>query len=707
MTVDYVRMGFRSNFTEGALFTYPGGYTDVRDPVTGIRVAPSLITDVKTKADFDNILNNSPAVAIMNYDVIDGVAKIVFADGMITPDEALDKLGAKVIPAFRIQDNADADSLAAFLKGRNQRDVFAVSSTLSVLNRAYSNWCYIRGVADYSRCTSFDAETLRYDALANGARVLILPESTSRDVITQIQDSYSCVWLTVGEGKTASVAATNKGPYGLITPDRALTEYCYRTYYASNTLVRRTNVIGHRGNPSLAPENTILSTQTAYNNGANMVETDIYLTLDKVLYVMHDEKIDRTTNGTGNILEMTSAQVSKYKVDYFAGVTPQAIPTLEDQFKLIKANPEQKLVIEMKHPADASLANALADLIRKYDILDQVVVISFIQNNLVYLKQQLPGAPVGWLNWLKLDESDPVHAVYEALENIQPYNSVCNPGYSGWGSGMISELAHRGVTLWPWTVNNQAQFDKLMIDGVAGLTTDYSQWSKDFIESIHWNSASRVISCTYRGILTDVTNSVEVVVIEDTLGISCNAGNITVPQKKEGGKASFYYRLKSVTPTGLTYYTVTEVRTIEVASAYTFELKDTSPLCLEGSYLTELTDQYTVADLKNQFKHPVEVRGVDGAVLPDSAKVRTAAVVYLAADSTKCATLVLKGDVNGDSFIDTTDYLLIKNSFLGNETLTGVNYLAADCDGDGLITATDYLRIKAYFLDSFSLYEGD
>jgi glycerophosphoryl diester phosphodiesterase len=704
MTVDYVRMSFTSNYSSRELYTIPGGYVDVRDPSTGISVAPSLITDIKSREEFDNILTDCPAVAIMNYDVVDGVAKILFNDGAITPDEALNKLGSKIIPAFRIGDNADADSLAAFLQGRGLRDAYAVSDNLSVLKRAYSKWKYIRGVADYSSFTSFDAEAMRYAALANGARVMILPESAPKAVITQMQDSYACVWLTISEGKTASVAATNKGPYGLITPDRAVTEYCYRTYYGDNTLIRRTNVIGHRGNPSVAPENTILGTVTAYGNGATMVENDIYLTADNVVVVMHDKTIDRTTNGSGSIQNMTSAQLGQYKVDYFSGVSPQAIPTLEDYFKTIKGNARQKVVIEMKHPADASLADAMTALIQKYDIMDQVVVISFIQQNLVNTSNNLPGLPIGWLNRLDLDETNPVYSTYEVLENIQDYNSVYNPEYKGWGEAIIKELAYRGVTLWPWTVNNQAQFDKLMMEGIAGITTDYSQWSKDYIDSIHWNSAGRVISSTYQSILTDITNSCEVVIVEDTLGITCSAGNITVPETTTGGKASFYYRYKRQTPTGQTYYTVTEIRTIEVASPVSFELIDGSSLSLSDAYLTNVTNSHTVAALKAEFKHPVYVVDSDGVMLDDEAVVTTGSTVFLEGNTSQNAVVIIKGDVNGDGAVDTTDCLQIKSHFLNRTQLQSVYLIAADCDGDGAITSTDYLRIKAHFLGTFDLY---
>jgi glycerophosphoryl diester phosphodiesterase len=704
MTVDEVKLSFTQNENAMSIYAIPGGYVDVREPVTSITAAPALVTQVRTRADFDNILVDCPAVAIFEYDVSDGIEKIVFSDGAVTPDQVMDKLGSKIIPAFRIDTDLEADRLASFLKGRNQQDAYAVSTTLSVLKRAYGNWKYIRGVADFSAVGAIDAEKLRYDAMANTARVVIMPEHTTRAQVTYIQDSFSCVWLCVSPGKTASVAGTNKGPYGLVTPDRSLTESCYRDFYGTSTLIRRTNIIGHRGNLSLAPENTVYGTNLAYSNGANGVETDIYLSTDHVVIVMHDETLDRTTNGTGKVVELSSAQIKKYLVDYYSGVSPQPIPTLEDYFKAIKGKTDRKLVIEMKHPANADLSNALAALLQAYDISDQVVCISFLHSNLNHIRNVLPGAPAGLLSWLELDENNPVYSTYAAIENIQGVNSVCNPGYSGWGDRVIRQLLYRGVTLWPWTVNKENQFDALMMDGVAGITTDYPQWAKNYIESIHWNSASRVISSTYNDVLTDVTNSCEVVVIEDTLGITCSAGNIIVPENPLGGKATFYYRYRSVSPAGVPYYTVTEIRTIEVQSSYRFELKENSALALNDGYLLKLTGGYTVRQLKDQFVDPVEIINGQGTVLSDGDIVSTGCQVYLQSDPSKRAIVVLRGDVNGDGAVNRDDNLLIRAYFYGQFDPQGVWFMAADCDGDGEITITDYLRQRAHYLTGFDLY---
>ncbi len=704
MTIDYVRAFFTENYTGSSMYALSGGYVDVREPSTGISVAPALITEITTQEEFDNILTGCPAVAIMSYEIEDGISYVKFLDGAVTANKALDKLTSKVIPAFRVNDTQEVDALVTLLKGRNLRDVYVVSSDLYLLKRAYEGWKYVRGVADYSQLTSYDPENLRYDAWANKARVLMLPESASRDAVTLIQDRYACVWLTVSEGKTASVAATNKGPYGLVTPDRAVTEACYKTYYGSNTLVRSTNIIGHRGALTLAPENTILGTQTAFNNGADIVENDIYLTADGQVVVMHDETLDRTTNGTGKVVEKTLAQIRKYSVDYYSGVAAQPIPTLEEYFSLIKGKPQQRLVIEMKHPYDSRLANAMVALIKKYDILDQVLVMSFLRDNVAYTTAAIPGAPVGLLNGIVLDENNPLYAVYEVMDNVQPYHSVFNPSYSGWGSTVIKELAARGVTLWPWTLNDRSQFDKLFIAGVAGITTDYCQWSKSYIESLHWNSNSRVISSTYNEVLTDVTNKCEVVVVEDTLGLTCSAGNITVPKPAEGGKATLYYRYKHTTGSGQSYYTVTEIRTIVIPTSHTFTLKSGSELSLSGSTLSKMTDQYLVANLKNQFQYPVEVLSTDGTLLADSARVGNGCVVRLKADPQQKATVLLMGDVNGDGIVNANDYVWIKNYVMYDLDLASYQKKAADCDQSGVIDLTDYMIIRYHTLRLANLF---
>lgn len=702
LVIDWVRVCFKDNMSHTDLYNVPGGYVDVREPATGLTTAPSMITNVKIKAELNKILTNSPAVAIMNFDVVEGVPMVSLNDGMITADEALQKLGSKVIPAFRITTNAQAESLAIFLRGRSLRDAYAVSSNLAVLKHATDNWQYIRGVADYSAATNPDLESIRAEALGKGVKVLILPEDTSGAEITQLQAQLSAVWLTVSAGKTATVTAINKGVYGIITPDRAVTESCYTSYYTGNTQIRTPVVVGQKGNPSAAPENTVMGAQLAFSNGANGVEVDVYRTSDNFPIVMHDETLDRTTNGIGKVTEKTKNQIRQFKVDYYTGVAAQTIPTLEEYFTLVKDQTSQKLFIDLKAD-DAELVRQVVALIRKYGMADRVVILSDHPSNLSRVHAQAPGVALSVITSGALKDTDTLYAPSYVNDYSQPYHCVVSSDYSGWDAPEVRAISHRGVSLWPRDVNTQSEFEKLWTAGAAGIYTESPQWAADRVQNLTWNAEGKVIATTYKGTVKDVTSSAEIVVVEDSLGVTCNGGTITVPNSSSG-MVSFYYRYPCKTISGETFYVASEVRTIEKYGAGMLQLVEDSKLALRSGQLVNVTDRDTVAAVKAQFKYPVVILNKNGGTMADTALVATGATVCLASNHDVGAVIVMRGDVNGDGMVNTTDYLRIKSYFLKTTHLTGAYASAADCDGDGKITTSDYLRVKSYFMEKLDLF---
>ena len=703
MLIDWVKVYFKENNTALDFYNVAGGYVDVRDPSTGLVNAPSMVTDVKTKAELNKILTNSPAVAIMNFDAEEGVPMVVFSDGKITAQEALKKLGSKVIPAFRITTKAQAENLAIFLRGNSIRDAYAVSTDPEVLKHAFNHWKYIRGVLDCSAEEQPDLEALRVEALTGRSKVLILPETVAGGEVTELQDLFSTVWMTVSEGKTATAVAINKGVYGIITPNRAVTEGCITECYTATTQIRTPVVVGQMGNPSKAPENTIIGAQSAFNYGANGVEMDIYRTSDNVAIVMHDETLDRTTNGTGKVTGMTMAQIQQYKVDYYSGVAAQAIPTLEEYFTLVKGHPEQKLFVDLK-TADTELVKLVIALIKKYDMMQQVVIISAHQYDLDRVYEQLPGVANCWTTDIYLDKLDTLGSTEAVLEYAQTFNCVYSPDYNGWGKAIAQEVAHRGVSLWPRNVNTQSAFDLAWISGVEGIYTESPQWAADYIESLTWNTSDKVIATTYDGDAKDVTGSAEIVIVEDTLGVTTKNGTITIPNNVNGGMVSFYYRYKVKTTSGTSYYVASEVRTMEVEGTALLQLNKDSKLALKNGQLVNVTDKDTVAAVKAQFKYPVVILNKNGGTMADTAIVPTGATVCLVEDGSESAVVVMRGDVNGDGMVNTTDYVRIKSYFLKKVQLTGAYESAADCDGDNKITTADYLRVKSYLLKKLDLF---
>jgi hypothetical protein len=316
----------------------------------------------------------------------------------------------------------------------------------------------------------------------------------------------------------------------------------------------------------------------------------------------------------------------------------------------------------------------------------------------------MPGVANCWTTNIFLDPLDPLNSTCSVLEYAQTFNCVYSPDYSGWDKEIPQEVTHRGVSLWPRNVNTQASFDRAWISGVEGIYTESPQWAADYIETLTWNTGGKVIATTYDGDTKDVTASSEIVIVEDSLGCTVKNGTITVPSNVNGGMVSFFYRYKVKTASGTSFYVAPEVRTIEVEGTALLQLNKDSKLVLKSGQLLNVTDKDTVAAVKAQFKYPVEILNKNGGAMADTAIVATGATVCLAEDHNESAVIVMRGDVNGDGMINTTDYVRIKSYFLKKAQLTGAYGSAADCDGDGKITTADYLRVKSYLLKKLDLF---
>ena len=129
-------------------------------------------------------------------------------------------------------------------------------------------------------------------------------------------------------------------------------------------------VCAHRGQHENAPENSLESVQLAIDQNIRMVELDVRQTKDGILVLMHDDTIDRTTNGTGNIEDMTFQELQQFYLYKDNGtLTTQRIPSLADVFKLARGHLYIDLDIHNKAPHQKVL-----QLVKKYGMLNQVIV---------------------------------------------------------------------------------------------------------------------------------------------------------------------------------------------------------------------------------------------------------------------------------------------------------------------------------------------
>lgn len=103
-------------------------------------------------------------------------------------------------------------------------------------------------------------------------------------------------------------------------------------------------IIGHRGAPVYAPENTLSSFAKAIEQGVDMIEFDVRLTYDGKVVVIHDRKVDRTTNGKGKVADLTLREIRKLKIG-----DDEKIPTLDEVFDLIQDRCEVNIEIKDPH----------------------------------------------------------------------------------------------------------------------------------------------------------------------------------------------------------------------------------------------------------------------------------------------------------------------------------------------------------------------
>ena len=153
-------------------------------------------------------------------------------------------------------------------------------------------------------------------------------------------------------------------------------------------------VIAHRGASSYAPENTIPAFDLALEMGADGLETDIRATKDGVLLLLHDQTLDRTTDGRGPVSEQTWGEVRQLDAGawFAAAFAGTRIPTL-DEF-LARYGGRVALALEIK---GAGIEAAVARILAPYDLVASVTVTSFSWDALVTLKRLQPSLRVGWL----------------------------------------------------------------------------------------------------------------------------------------------------------------------------------------------------------------------------------------------------------------------------------------------------------------------
>ena len=459
-------------------------YVNVHEITKKISIAPTSCIYLNNKDDID-ILNKDliPANLIINLNdnlkVINGENQEIY-----NLDELFYNLHKKIIPVFNISNMNIAKKLVLYLQKKEIADVTVMSDNPEIIKYIREKYPIVRGILKFNDKSKLSNDRLKeifMKANECNAKIIFIPNNLiDYDVVKYFQSRLLTVWSNsngTNDNKKEIYRLISTGINGIITDDFNSLVECYKKY-SKNTLVRTPAIIGHRGLPSKAPENTLDSAVLAYKNGATVIEDDIYLTKDNKIVILHDGTLSRTTNGTGFIEDYTLEELKKLDANkQFINTYPkEEIPTLEEYLKKFKGKNVIHF-IEIKSEK-LEIVDELNALINKIGVQDQVVIISFNKSQLQRVNKIMPWASVGILSRI-CATSDIGQSLYYIFGTTQNVNSTFNPSYSCMRSATLEELNHRGMTVWPWTYNNYTDFKKHYKMGIYGLTTNFANWTKD------------------------------------------------------------------------------------------------------------------------------------------------------------------------------------------------------------------------------------
>lgn len=247
-------------------------------------------------------------------------------------------------------------------------------------------------------------------------------------------------------------------------------------------------VIAHQGGNHLWPDNTLYAFERTEELGVDMLEMDLHMTADGEIVVIHDDTVDRTTDGSGAVRDLALAEIKALDAGYYwqspsedirasyaedypyrgAGITVPAFIEVLERF------PGIPLTVEIKQD-DPPIGQAVCDLLTDYDRLDDVLVASFSSAAMRDFRAVCPDAltsasqdeMIGFYVLYRLFLGPVYSPSFEAVQvPVDRFNlTLVSPRF-------VDAVHRRGAAVQVWTINDRDEMERLVEMGVDGLITD-------------------------------------------------------------------------------------------------------------------------------------------------------------------------------------------------------------------------------------------
>jgi glycerophosphoryl diester phosphodiesterase len=240
-------------------------------------------------------------------------------------------------------------------------------------------------------------------------------------------------------------------------------------------------IIGHRGYPAKYPENTIAAFQGAVGAGVKMIELDVMLSRDRKLVVIHDERLERTTNGKGAVTDYTLAELKRLDAGswFDAAFSGQQLPELSEVLELVNGRTYANIEIkssayEPHHPTDA-VEKQVVELLRQKKLLDKAMVSSFEVHILEQVAAMKAPPAIAFISEEPAGKNTVDMCARLNVFSWHPDCKIVTPA-------QVEMMHAHGIKVFPWTVNELEDFHAMRDMNVEGVITDdpmlAARWAK-------------------------------------------------------------------------------------------------------------------------------------------------------------------------------------------------------------------------------------
>lgn len=431
------------------------------------------VAEVHTSQQWNELSASETDIAVVRI-ADDGRAQF----GEERTDITAEQFGS-AIPAFYAE-SSEAANAATELVSEFAPFAFVVSDDPALVKQVRDTCTTAGGIIDF-RGQTLSATEMRDIANRNMAKsVIVSVGDTDRETAETLKKQLINVYMEA-ESEIEYLQARGYGADGILYDGEppALASETESGVWAGRPLI-----VSHRGSSGLKRqlayengqpceggyfENTVESARATYDSfRPDFIEIDLYLSTDGHVVISHDPTLDRTTNGTGMVENMTLAEIRNYKVD--GGIDGLAeeylaeIPLLDDYFEEFE-NDDLMFLLEIKS-AKTACVDAALKVIEKYGMSGRVNFICFSAPILEYIRNKAPEFSVSFLSTGGMYGFTPDSAG-EILQQINPMNASFSPTYSNINRETIRTFNRFGMKLSAWTIN----YDLADIVGSLGFST--------------------------------------------------------------------------------------------------------------------------------------------------------------------------------------------------------------------------------------------